>query len=93
MSTIETFSENNIQEYKLKIASIIIPANVTKINQNAFSKCCTLKSIEFVKDSKFQMIDISAFELFAIESISLSSNCVEVKKDGTILLINQSTFV
>lgn len=80
MSTIETFSENNIQEYKLINASIIIPANVTKINQNAFSKCCTLKSIEFAKDSKFQMIDISAFEPFAIESISLSSNCVELKK-------------
>ena len=53
------------------LVSINIPANVQRLEENAFSHCDSLKEVKFVKTSKLRLIDEGVFQHSGIEKITL----------------------
>ena len=62
------------------IEEAIIPSNIRKICNNAFSFCKRLKKVEFFNDSKLAKIEKKAFYNSSISCISLPSGIAELEE-------------
>ena len=66
-----------------KITSLVIPAYVTKIGDDAFSKCTELKSIEFKGKKSDGRLDIGSrafYNCTALKSVTLPENLYTLEK-------------
>lgn len=61
-----------------EIASIEIPASITKIGKSSFKFCRQLSVVSFEKDSKLNLIDDYAFDQSALASISIPSRVITI---------------
>lgn len=62
------------------IDSISIPSNIECIEEDSFSFCHNLKTVNIPIDSKLQRIEADAFELTNISQISIPSNTILCEK-------------
>ena len=64
------------------IKSIIIPNEVIRIGKGAFCSCYQLQHVDFLKDSKLQIIDAKAFYSTSIEIITIQSGVIRIGKSA-----------
>lgn len=65
-----------------KITQFVVPKNVTKICENAFTYCRELRKFKIIPGSKLETIDKMPFFGSSISSMFIPSNVKNIDKDA-----------